>query len=136
VRELVLVDGWAGPGGSSLLSIAPDWFAGGIRQIAADRGEGWRIPAPAPAVVGVSDAGDAAWLQERLTDHPLRSFTDRTELADGAAIPTLAILAPDGPVAFAEMAAAVGSPTLRLQGGHDLMITSPDPLATALLELA
>jgi hypothetical protein len=34
------------------------------------------------------------------------------------------------------MAAALGSPTLRLQGGHDLMITSPDPLTTALLELA
>lgn len=78
VKEVVLVEGWIGLPGRSLLDLAPVWFAQGIRQAADEHGDGWRIPAPDPAVVGVTDPTDAARLRQRLTDHPLKTFTDPT----------------------------------------------------------
>src|SRR2546421_5852615 len=75
VREVVLVEGWIGPGGKSLLDLAPDWFPDAIRQTAAEQGDGWRGPVPDPAVVGVEDPEDIMWLRHRLTGHPLETFT-------------------------------------------------------------
>lgn len=134
IREVVLVEGWIGPGGRGLLDLAPDWFAQGIRQAATQQGEGWRIPVPDPAVVGVHDPGDAAWLRAHLTEHPLKTFTDPTAHDDAAMPPTRAIIASPGPVPFADMAGQLGIPTQQIEGGHDLMITSPQPLAELLMK--
>src|SRR5947208_1736531 len=82
VHEVVLVEGWIGPGGKSLLDLAPDWFPDAIRQSAAEQGDGWRVPVPDPAVVGVQDPNDVAWLRRRLTEHPLKTFTDPTTAAE------------------------------------------------------
>jgi pimeloyl-ACP methyl ester carboxylesterase len=78
VREVVLVEGWIGPGGASF-----------------------------------TDPTTAA-------DNPMRSAVR-------------AILAGPGPVPFADMANRLGISTQRIEGGHDLMITSPRSLAEALL---
>jgi pimeloyl-ACP methyl ester carboxylesterase len=134
IREVVLVEGWIGPGGASLLELAPDWFAEGIRRAAAEQGDGWRVPVPDPAVVGVIDPADARWLRARLTEQPFKSFTDPTTPGDGPSPPTRAIVATPGPVPFADMAASLGVPVWRIKGGHDLMITSPNALTDALLE--
>jgi pimeloyl-ACP methyl ester carboxylesterase len=136
VAEVVLVDAWIGPPGSSLLSLAPRWFAEGIRAAAAARGEGWRIPAPDPAVVGVTGAADAAWLRERLGPHPLRSFEDDTTAPAPGTTRERAVLADPGPVPFAELAERLQVPASRLEGGHDLMLTAPRALAATLLESA
>jgi pimeloyl-ACP methyl ester carboxylesterase len=130
VSEVVLVEGWIGHPGSSLLDLAPDWFADGIRQAAGERGDGWRIPVPDPAVVGVNEPNDADWLRQRLTEHPYKTFTDRSAGGAGAAPPMRAILATPGPVPFAEMAASHEIPAQQIDGGHDLMVTSPAPLAS------
>jgi hypothetical protein len=47
--------------------------------------------------------------------------------ARGTAMPIAmrAILGSPGPVPFADMAGQLGIPTQRIDGGHDLMITSP-----------
>lgn len=135
VREVVLVEGWIGPGGASLLDLAPAWLADGIREAAAEQGDGWRVPVPDPVLVGVQDPDDVAWLRRRMTEHPLKTFTDPTTAADDP-MPTAvrAILAGRGPVPFAEMAAQLGIPTQAIEGGHDLMVTSPQALAEALLQ--
>jgi pimeloyl-ACP methyl ester carboxylesterase len=73
VSEVVLVEGWIGPPGKSLLDLAPGWFADGIWQAAERGGDGWRIPVPDPAVVGVSEPEDAAWLRQRMTEHPAQN---------------------------------------------------------------
>ncbi|MFL5832313.1 MAG: alpha/beta fold hydrolase [Solirubrobacteraceae bacterium] len=136
VREVVLVEGWIGPAGASLLDLAPDWFSDGIRRAAAEQGDGWRIPVPDPAAVGVQDPDDVAWLRQRLTEHPLKTFTDPTTAAVHMPIAMRAILASPGPVPFADMAGQLGIPTQRIEGGHDLMITSPQALAGALVQRA
>jgi pimeloyl-ACP methyl ester carboxylesterase len=135
VAELVLIDAWLGPPGASLHSLAPSWFADGIRDAAEREGDGWRIPAPDPAVVGVEEPAGAEWLRAQLTDHPLRSFEDATAAAAGAEVRQRAVLADPGPVPFEEMAAALGIDAIRLQGGHDLMVTAPDALACALQDV-
>jgi pimeloyl-ACP methyl ester carboxylesterase len=133
VKEVVLIEGWIGPPGRSLLDLAPVWFAQGIRQAADAHGDGWRIPVPDPAVVGVTDPTDAALLRQRLTEHPLKTFTDPTTSGYDAAPSTRAVVASPGLVPFAEMAAELGIATQQIEGGHDLMITSPHALADALI---
>lgn len=136
VRELVLVDAWVGPPGSSLLSLAPDWFAEGIHAAATATGEGWRIPVPDPAVVGVTEPEDVRRLSELLTEHPLRSFEEPAEREPPPELPQRAVLAAPGPVPMDEMARALMIPATRIEGGHDLMVTSPEALTATLLESA
>ena len=133
VQEVVLVEGWIGPPGRSLFDLAPVWFAQGIRQAADEHGDGWRIPAPDPAGVGVTDPADAARLRERLTAHPFKTFTDPTTSGYDAPLSMRAVVASPGPVPFAAMAAERGIATQQIEGGHDLMITSPHALADALM---
>ena len=133
VSEVVLIEGWIGPPGKSLLELAPAWFADGIRQATDEQGDGWRIPVPGPAVVGVSEPDDAAWLRQRMTEHPLKTFTDRATSSHGTAPPMRAVLATPRPVPFADMAASLGIPAQQIDGGHDLMVTSPHTLADALI---
>jgi len=133
VSEVVLIEGWIGPPGKSLLELAPAWFADGIRQATDEQGDGWRIPVPGPAVVGVSEPDDAAWLRQRMTEHPLKTFTDRATSSHGTAPPMRAVLATPGPVPFADMAASLGIPAQQIEGGHDLMVTSPHALADVLI---
>ena len=136
IAEVVLLDAWVGPAGASLHSLAPDWFADGMRAAAHAQGDGWRIPAPDPAVVGVTDAADAAWVRERLTEHPLRTFEDAAGATPAAGVRERAIVADTSAVPFAELAAAQQIPVSRLQGGHDLMLTAPAALTETLLESA
>jgi pimeloyl-ACP methyl ester carboxylesterase len=122
-----------GPPGKSLLELAPAWFADGIRQATDEQGDGWRTPVPDPAVVGVSEPDDAAWLRQRMTEHPLKTFTDRATSSRGTAPPMRAVLATPGPLHFADMAASLGIPAQQVEGGHDLMVTSPHTLADVLI---
>lgn len=68
-----------------------------------------------------------------MTEHPLKTFTDPTASCRGPAPHMRAIVATPGPVRFADMATALGIPVQQIEGGHDLMITSPHALAGALM---
>ncbi|MGH3261823.1 MAG: alpha/beta fold hydrolase, partial [Trebonia sp.] len=137
VKRLVPIEGWMSDDGSSMFSLAPDWFATGIRQAAGENGDGWRIPAPAPELAGVTDPDDVTWLAAQLTDQPLRSFTDATRLTGAiGSVEATAIIAPPALLPFATWSQRLGYDTVTLEGGHDLMVTSPVALATTLDELA
>ncbi|WP_442816009.1 hypothetical protein [Streptomyces sp. NBC_01205] len=66
VDHVVLLDGWAGPDGASLFSLAPDPFVTAVRTAAEAHGDGRLVPAPPPAAFGVVHPDDAAWLASRL----------------------------------------------------------------------
>ncbi len=133
VRHVVLVDGWAGGAGASLIDLAPAPFGTAVRAAA---GDGWRIPAPPPAAFGVTDPDDAAWLAERLVPQPLRTFTEPTRLRGAVdRIPGTAIHCVPATYAFEEFGAAVGYRTQALDGPHDVMLTDPERLARLLLVL-
>jgi pimeloyl-ACP methyl ester carboxylesterase len=134
VRQIILVDGWVGPDGSSLLSLAPDWFADGIRQVVADSDDDGLIPAPHPAVFGINDPADVSWLEGKLCRQPLRTFTDSTRL-EGAVdgIPGVAICCKPPNLPFAELGAELGYELVPIEGPHDVMVSDPELVAEQLL---
>ncbi|GAA2780787.1 alpha/beta fold hydrolase [Kitasatospora paracochleata] len=134
VDHVVLLDGWAGPDGSSLFGLAPDAFATAVRAAAAAVGDGRLIPAPPPAAFGITDPGDAAWLAQRLVPQPLRTFAEPTRLGRAVArIPGTAVHCRPPTYPFEQFGAGVGYRTLPLDGPHDVMLTDPERLARTLL---
>jgi pimeloyl-ACP methyl ester carboxylesterase len=130
VRHVVLVDGWAGPAGSSLVSLAPPIVRDGFRAAA----DGWLIPAPPAAAFGIVDGADTEWLEARLGAHPLRTFEEPTELSGAVdAIPGTAICCQPSLLPFDGLAAAIDYAVVRLEGPHDVMVSEPRRLAEALL---
>ncbi|MQY18751.1 alpha/beta fold hydrolase [Nocardia macrotermitis] len=101
------------------------------------------LPAPeAPLFYGVTDPADAAWMSERLTAHPWKCFEDHLDLRNEDelwALPQYHIvctstLATRDPELVAK-ARALGR-LWDIDTGHDLMITEPQAVADALLEIA
>lgn len=135
VDHIVLVDGWAGTDGASLLSLAPDAFVQAVRAAAETRGGGWRIPAPPPAAFGIDDPDLAAWLAGRTLAQPLRTFTEPTRLSGAVdRIPGTAIHCTPRTYPFDRFGKDLGYRTRALDGPHDVMLTHPEPLARMLLE--
>lgn len=129
VTHLVLIDGWAGPDGASMASLAPDWFMASVRDAA---GDGWRIPAPDAATFGITDPVAAQSLT--LRDHPLRTFTEPTHLTGaGDTIPGTAIYCRPEVMPFKRLAKDLGYRTVAVDGPHDIMITDPKAVADVLL---
>jgi pimeloyl-ACP methyl ester carboxylesterase len=91
---------------------------------------------------GVTDPDDIAWMQQRLTPHPWKCFEQKLELTNEAAlwaIPqfhivcTATLATRDADV----MGKARAEGRLwDIDTGHDLMISEPDAVAEALLQVA
>jgi pimeloyl-ACP methyl ester carboxylesterase len=92
---------------------------------------------------GVDDPADRAWLKERLTPQPWKTFTQPLRLQNEqalAAIPQYHVACEQNyqhrkDTAAYTQAAAAGR-LWRIDTGHDLMITQPGAVAAALLEIA
>ncbi|MEU9993655.1 alpha/beta hydrolase family protein [Streptomyces sp. NPDC048045] len=136
VGHVALVDGWVGPDGASMFSLAPDAFVNAVRTAAQTRGDGWRIPPPPPAAFGIADPDTAAWLAARMLPQPLRTFTEPTRLSRAVdRIPGTAIHCRPQTYPFERFGEAVGYRTHALDGPHDVMLTDPKPLARILLDV-
>lgn len=135
VESVVLIDGWAGSDGTSLFDLAPEWFVDGLRTAAIKHDDGTMIPVPAPALVGVTEPEDVAWLQQELVEQPLRTFEQKTQLSGEVdRIPGTAIICqPGGGLPFKELADALGYQVYPIESGHDAMVTAPEALASALI---
>ncbi|MFD5635783.1 alpha/beta fold hydrolase [Streptomyces sp. NPDC127077] len=137
VGHIVLVDGWAGPDGSGMFTLAPNTFVDAIRAVAETFGHGQRIPAPPPEAFGIVDTDNSALLAARLLPQPLRTFTEGTRLTGAVdQIPGTAIHCRPGTYPFDRFGEAVGYRTRALDGPHDVMLTRPEPLARMLMESA
>jgi pimeloyl-ACP methyl ester carboxylesterase len=135
VGHIVLVDGWAGPDGSSMFSLAPDSFVAAVRAAAETLGGGQRIPAPPPAAFGIHDPDTAALLAACMVPQPLRTFTDPTRLTGTVdRIPGTAIHCRPQTYPFERFGEDLGYQTLALDGPHDVMLTNPEHLARILLQ--
>jgi pimeloyl-ACP methyl ester carboxylesterase len=101
------------------------------------------LPAPgAGAFYGVTDPDQLAWMDERLTGHPWKSFEQPLDLTNEEArwaipqyhVVCTATLATRDPELMGR-ARAEGR-LWDIDTGHDLMITEPQKVAGALLEIA
>lgn len=129
VSRIVLVDGWAGGDGQSLVDLAPSWFGPAVEGAT----ENGLVPPPGPDAFGVTDPDDQAWLWQRLRPHPLASFIEPTRLTGAVDdIPGLAIVTDQRQMPFAEMARRIAYLTIEVEGPHDVMLTHPERLAERL----
>jgi len=101
------------------------------------------LPAPdAGLLYGVTDQDDLAWMAERLTGHPWQCFEQPLRLTNEDAFRSIpqyhvvctSTLATRDPKLMAEARAA--GRLWDIDTGHDLMITEPEAVADALLEVA
>ncbi|WP_433512919.1 esterase/lipase family protein [Nonomuraea sp. CA-143628] len=130
VDHVIMVEGWAGTNGDSLISLAPEGFVKFVQASA----NGWQVPAPAPALFGITDPADAAWLQERLRPQPLRTLTEGTRLTGAVdRIPGTGVYCRPQTFGFDRFAEAVGYRTVALDGPHDVLLTDPGAVTSVLL---
>ena len=98
---------------------------------------------PAPALFGVADAVDTAWMNERLTPHPRRTLVDKIALPlnRAAELPSAYILCSrESPISLAKHFATIAKDrvweSMTIDAGHDAMVSDPDILSAALLSFA
>lgn len=88
IRGLLYLDASMPESGQSVLDFIGDTqgVASVFRAQAAEFGDGWRVPPGVPfdaAGFGIEDEADAAWVNRRMTAHPLAAFEDQLELGGG-----------------------------------------------------
>jgi pimeloyl-ACP methyl ester carboxylesterase len=145
VGRLVYLDAANPAGGQSLVDVAgPNITA--IRPLGQVVGGVELVLLPgvpdASTLYGVTDAGDLAWMAERLTAHPWKCFEQPLQLTNEAALWAIpqyhivctATLATRDPELMGKARAA--GRLWDIDTGHDLMITEPRAVADALLEIA
>lgn len=147
IAALLYLDASLPQAGESMLNFMGD--SQGIpalfRAQAAQFGDGWRVPAGLPfdaAGFGVSDAADAAWVNEQLTDHPLAAFADPLALTGAwETVPHRRYIRCEqfqiahGEPLIARLERDPRWHTERWDSGHSPQITAPGRVVAAILAL-
>jgi pimeloyl-ACP methyl ester carboxylesterase len=142
--RLVYLDAANPKDGQSLVDVAGEVILA-IRPLGRVVDDVELVLFPDPEIVklyGVTDPDDVAWMVERLTPHPWKCFEQPLRLTNEDALwaipqfhivcsSTVATRAPE----TVEKARAEGR-FWEIDTGHDLMITEPQSVADALLEVA
>jgi len=109
----------------------------------AEKLGGLRIPAPDPALWGVTGEDDAAWLRACCSPHPVKTMLDAPRLTDAwKSVPTkhyILACAHPNPRFEAHYKWAQGQAgwtSEMMFGGHDLMVTQANELSAALQRVA
>lgn len=104
---------------------------------------GHRVPPPNPSVWGVTDAEDVAWLRACCSPHPLKTMHDVPHLGQAwQSVRTKHYIlagAEANPRFLAYYHSAQSQPSWTTEvivGSHDLMVTHPNELSTALDRVA
>ena len=142
LRAVVWLDAFVPEDGQCLHDLAPPERAAAMRRAAAERGDGWKVP-PLPASVWLDDPAQQAWVEDRVTPHPLRSLTEPLPLTGawrsvGRKLYVLAATNRPSPFhAFhARLSADPAWLCRSIDGPHDLMISHPEETVACLLEAA
>ena len=138
LRCLVFLDASVPRDGQSNADVLPRELTARIRDIAERDGQGWLVPPP-PATDWGLDEAVCEWVRARLTPHPLKSLEQPVALPESAPPLARAFLCTSPPTSFyrqlLERVRADGWYGRTLPGGHYAMLTAPDAVATALLQL-
>jgi hypothetical protein len=142
VSQLIYLDAFVPAGGQSLFDLLAPARRAYFQEQSRDGGDGWRVPPPSPAALGVTDEAQARWLAARLTAQPLRTFEQPIALTGASPAtsrPRTYVHCTVSPTAasFAPFAAkARDAPDWRyheLATGHDAMVTQPREVADVLV---
>ncbi len=138
VAGLVYLDAFVPEDGQSAFDISPAWRNAEILEAARDHGDGWRVP-PAHVERWVEDPADRAWVEARVTPHPLASMRGRVHLTgalDRIGYRAYILAEKYKPSPFWQFHDRLQSDpawhVTRLPTLHDAMISMPDALAEIL----
>ena len=140
LRALVYLDAFVPVDGQCVNDMAPPERVTAFERSAAERGDGWKVP-PLLASAWLDDPVQQAWVEAKVTPHPLRCLTDTLRLTSawetvGRKMHVLATA--NDPSPFHAIHKRVGSEPgwlcRRIDGPHDLMISHPEETAALLLE--
>ncbi len=138
ISRLIYLDALVPVSGRSPFDELPVEVVAHRIRLAEESSDGLSVPPPPAAAFGVTDPADAAWLERRLTPHPLRCFSSAQEFrsAPGNGLPAEYILCNDpvyGPLEGARRRARdLGWNLREIATGHDAMVTAPAALAEML----
>ena len=144
LRRLVYLDGFVPDDGESVFDHFPAEYRDRFRTLAAEQGDGWRIPA-VPGLLdawGITDPADRQWVGSRISDFPLRCFEQPARFPRNAAatLPRTYVATTGYPAAAtvfapqADRARREGWECHTLATSHDVMVSLPGPLTEILLE--
>ena len=135
IARLVYLDARVIEAGETPFSGFPEHAVTARRQAAAG---GVAIPAPSAAAFGVLDPVQAAWLEPKLTPHPLRTFESPLPIqgSPGGDLPKEYVICTDPIYELLEdtrhRVRAFGWPIREIATGHDAMVSAPQALADLL----
>ncbi len=131
VARRVYLDAYVPRSGESEVDLWPEeWVTDHSKELNK------KLPVRAPPSVellGIDDPEDAAWVESRMTPHPLNTYTQ--PVPKGAeAVPGAFIHCTTGPLVelfgrFAQRARDEGWPVEEIATGHEAMVTEPDRVA-------
>lgn len=129
--HLIYLDGFVPLPDQSLLDLVSIELADDFRARANLVGDGWLIPPPLPARLGITDAEDASWVSRRLLPQPFRTFEQPfAGSIDSSLKRTYIYCSASHSKTFLQFATyAKGDPSWRvreIETGHDAMITEPE----------
>ena len=143
LAALVVLDGVLADPGASILDGFPREIAEARLADARLTGGTRTMPPLDMDAFGFTDPADRAWVERRITPHPLKSYTDPLPTTGpwGAGLSSTYIACTDPayrPVAHSAARAArePGWRMRELATGHDAMVTAPDAVVELLLEAA
>ena len=138
IAELVYLDSMVIEGGMAQFDgLTPETVAERLR-LAEETSGGLSIPPPPASAFGVRDPDDAAWLEARMTPHPVSTYRSPLPIAGppGNGLPARYVACTD-PVyhpleAVRRWVARAGWRIEEMATGHDAMVTAPAALVEVL----
>ena len=140
IRQLIYLDSLILEGGQCAFDLLQPEVVRGRMQAAQANGGVWIAPPP-PVFFGVSDPEQQAFLQDRLTPHPLGTYTSPLKLQHpvGNGLPAVYVHCTQplygGLTQTRDWVRANGMREVELATGHDAMVSAPEALARLLLDL-
>jgi pimeloyl-ACP methyl ester carboxylesterase len=142
IAMLIYLDAAIMEDGETWFGLLPPDIAASRQKAAEESSGGLSLPIAPVDSFGVTKPDDVAFLQGRLTPHPLATFSTPLRLAGpaGNGLPARYITCTD-PVyvpakLMLERARDRGWPASELKAGHDAMVVAPDATADLLEKLA
>lgn len=142
IGRLIYLDGAIMEDGETWFGLLPPDIAASRKKAAEETTGGLSLPIAPVESFGVKEPDDVAFLERRLTPHPLATFSTPLRLAKPAGndLPAHYITCTDPaylPAKVAlERARAKGWPVSEIETGHDAMVTAPQATADLLERLA
>lgn len=139
ISRLVYYDAFLPDSGQSAFDLLPPHIAQHFVASAEQDGDGWLMPRRPLEALGVHDSEARAWLEPRLVEHPLATYTDKLHFdAPVRDLPSGFILCTGWAAVFApqaDKARELGWPVKEIAADHEALATAPDLLTEALLAI-